>query len=122
MYVGYALHGSTGSVNVFLRSLVDGDLHQLYVTFSGKDWIFFDSAYDIDGNRLDFVEIDREVSTSSGITEDFALNLSEDYLESAAEKGMNVKFVGQRGERTLVLKPHYIEGYLKRLRELTGSK
>ncbi len=48
--------------------------------------------------------------------------LSDGYLKSATRKGLEVKFVGKRGERKVYIQPHYVKGYLKKYRELTAPK
>ena len=119
----FADHGASGYADVFLRTLVkDGhDTHQLYVAFRDEDWVYFSRAYDSKGNELKFIEIKRQKVTA-GITEHFAATLSNDYLESATRKGLEVRFVGKRGEREVHIRPHYVKGYLKKYRELTATK
>ena len=122
VYHPYQTPYSTGYSDLLLRTLVvegRSEFHQLYVTFYGYDWIFFNRAYDINGNQLKFTKIDRVVA-SLGIQEDFVITLAEDYLESATKSGLNIKFVGKRGERVVTLGPHYVEGYLKKYRKLTS--
>lgn len=119
----FADHGTSGYADVFLRTLVkdESETHQLYVAFYDEDWVYFSRAYDSKGNELTFIEIKREEVTG-GITEHFAATLSDDYLESARRKGLEVKFVGKRGERAVYMRPHYVKGYLKKYRELTAPK
>jgi hypothetical protein len=119
----FAEYGSSGYADVFLRTFVkDGhNTHQLYVAFRDEDWIYFDRAYDIKGNELRFIEIKRQEVTA-GITEHFAATLSDDYLESATRQGLEVKFVGERGERKVYIRPHYVKGYLKKYIKLTAPK
>ena len=52
---------------------------------------------------------------------DFAVILSREYLVSATKSGLYVKCVAERGERVITLEPHYVEGYLKKCRELTSK-
>jgi hypothetical protein len=112
--------GESGYANVFLRTIVkDGpDIHQLYVAFRDRKWIFFEKAYDENGNQLQFIEVERKEVTP-GISEHFAATLSDDYLESATETGLEVKFSGKEGKRTVYLKARYVRGYLKKYRELS---
>ena len=119
----FADHGASGYADVFLRTFVrDGsDTHQLYVAFHDDDWVYFDRAYDSKGNELKFIEIKREKVTG-GITEHFTARLSYDYLKSATGKGLEVKFVGKKGERKVYMRPHYVRGYLKKYKELTSPK
>jgi hypothetical protein len=119
----FANYGASGYADVFLRTLVKDkhDTHQLYVAFRDEDWVYFSRAYDSKGNELKFIEIKRRQVTG-GITEHFAATLSDDYLQSATRKGLEVKFVGKRGERQVSLRPHYVKGYLKKYRELTATR
>ncbi len=119
--IDYTEYESSGSAKVFLRSNIEDDIHQLYLEFCGESWIFFNSAYDIDGNQLKFTQIDRHVLKESGIIERFVVSFSRHYLKSAAQEGLNMKFEGKRGERTVVLGPLYVQGYLKRLGESTAK-
>ena len=115
---------ATGYADVFLRTFVaDGRLvfHQLFVTYYGSEWVFFDEAYDINGNKLEFIEIDRDFE-SLGIIEIFAIIFREGHLEAARKTGINIKCRGRRGERVIILEPTFVEGYLKKCRELTSSK
>jgi hypothetical protein len=119
----FADYGASGYADVFLRTLVrDGDhTHQLYVAFHDQDWVYFDRAYDSKGHELNLTQIKREKVTG-GITEHFAATLSDDYLKTARHKGLEVKFVGKRGERNVYMRPHYVKGYVKKYRELTAPK
>jgi len=113
-----------GYSDVFLRTLImDGRLlfHQLFVTFKGLEWVFFDEAYDLKGNKLEFIEINRDFR-SRGIIEIFAITFREEYLEASTKTGINIKCIGERGERIITLEPAYVEGYMKKCRELNSSQ
>jgi hypothetical protein len=113
-----------GYSDVFLRTFVtDGTLvfHQLFVTYYGPEWIFFDEAYDMNGNKLEFIEIERDFE-NLGIIEIFAVIFREGHLEAATKTGINIKCRGRRGERVITLAPTLVEGYLKECRELTSSQ
>ena len=115
--------GESGYADVFLRTFVtDGpDIHQLYVAFRDSNWVFFSKAYDGNGNELEFIEIDRKQATP-GISEHFAANLSDDYLESATETGLEVEFSGKEGKRTVYLRARYVRGYLQKYRKLSSGE
>jgi len=119
----FSSSGATGYADVFLRTFVrEGpDLHQLYVAFRDQNWVFFNQAYDKNGNELEFTEIDRKEVTA-GITEHFAAKLTDEYLESASNTGLQVKFLGKQGERTVRLRSRYVRGYLQKYKELTTSQ
>jgi hypothetical protein len=113
-----------GYSDVFLRTLVaDGRLvfHQLFVNFNGLEWVFFNEAYNVNGNKLEFIEINKDFR-SLGITEIFAITFSEGYLEAATKTGINIRCIGKRGERAITLEPNYVECYLKKCRGLTSSQ
>jgi hypothetical protein len=116
-------YAASGYADVFLRTLVRDKhyTHQLYVAFHDQDWVYFDRAYDSKGNELNLTQIKREKVTG-GITEHFAATLSDDDLKTARRKGLEIKFVGKRGQRKVYMRPHYVRGYLKRYRELTAPK
>jgi hypothetical protein len=115
---------STEYSDVFLRTLVVREkikFQQLYVTFYGLDWVFFNEAYDINGNKLEFVQLDRTFD-SPGVVEHFTITFPRGYLESVTKSGINIKCVGKKGERVVTLEPTHIEGYLKKYRELTSTQ
>jgi len=115
---------AVGYSDVFLRTLVaDGRLvfHQLFVTFNGPEWVLFNGVYDISGNELEFIEINRDFR-SRGIAEIFAITFSDGYLEAATKTGINIKCSGKRGERVITLEPTYVEGYMEKCGELTSSQ
>ena len=90
--------------------------YQLYINFMSSDWVFFDQAYDSDGRRLDFVKIDRDVRYGGSVKEAFAINFPRSYLEEKAKgDGLNIKFVGKRGEQILLLRPIWVEGFLMKV-------
>ena len=115
---------AVGYSEVFLRTLVADQrlvFHQLFVTFNGLEWVFFNEVYDISGNKLEFIELDRDFR-SQGIIEIFAITFSEGYLKAATKTGIDIKCIGKRGERVITLEPTYVQGYLEKCRKLTSSK
>ena len=113
-----------GYSDVFLQTFVaDGRLlfHQLFVTYYGLECVFFEEAYDINGNKLELIEIDRDFE-NLGIIEIFAVIFREGHLEAATKTGINIKCRGRRGERIITLEPTFVEGYLQKCRELTSSQ
>ena len=115
---------AVGYSDVFLRTFVaDGRpvFHQLFAIFNGLEWVFFNGVYDISGNKLEFIEIDRDFE-NQGIIEIFAMTFREGSLEAATKSGINIKCRGSRGERVITLEPTFVEGYLKKCRELTSSQ
>ena len=47
--------------------------------------------------------------------------LSKKYLASAAKLGINIRCVANKSAEVITLEPHYVEGYLKKCRELTSK-
>ena len=47
--------------------------------------------------------------------------LSKEYLASAAKLGINIRCVADKSAEVITLEPHYVEGYLKKCRELTSK-
>lgn len=113
-----------GSYYAFLRVLVNDryvTFYQFYISDSDENWRFFNRAYDSNGNKLDFVEIDHQIKSSQSVRmqEDFTINLSREYLDGAKNSGLNIKAVGKRGEKIFVLPGYYVEGFLKKVDEYT---
>lgn len=81
-------------------------------------WKFFNAAYDSNGNKLDFVSIDRNVdynkySADVALEEDFGVNLSREYLNAHAAKGVSVKVYGKSGgAKIYTLPPTYVRAFL----------
>jgi hypothetical protein len=91
---------------------------QVYATsFYSGQWRFYREAYDSDGNRLDFVSIDRKVASCSGgsgcyYEETIGLNVSRKYLEDHKATGIRFKVSGKAGEFTEFLPAAYVKGFL----------
>ena len=97
--------------------------HQLYVVPYSNTPRFFLNAYDVKGNRL---ELDHDLlfvhdGEDSFFLEHFAVILSKEYLASAAKLGINIRCVADKSAEVITLEPHYVEGYLKKCRELTSK-
>ena len=90
--------------------------YQIYVVSSyGGDWRFYNSAYDSDGNRLDFTSISRDVDCSKyGCThyEHLGLSVTKQYLNKNKSLGINFKVSGKAGEATFLMPGSYIEDFL----------
>lgn len=110
----------------FLRAMKDEksgkDFIQIYVSNEDTDWLFFNHAIDSDGNKLEFIEIDRQTSQSTkygvGVIEDFAIVVNQDYLSTKANDGIRIKVYGKRGGRIINIPPFYIQGFLDRYKNV----
>lgn len=95
------------TVQLYFRDQYDGE------------WRFYNSAYDIDGNKLDFLSIDRKVDTCGKFGcrhfEDVGITVTRDYLDSRRDRGIKLKVSGRAGEAIVDLPPGYIQGFLQRL-------
>ena len=77
--------------------------------FTGSEWYFLSQAVDIDGKKLNFEEMDHEVT--GGIRETFSISLTKDYLKKHIKKGIKIKLYGKRGDAILDIPPAYVEGF-----------
>lgn len=77
----------------------------------------YDSAYDSNGNKLDMVIVSRDLHLCGPMycnyQERLVLNVSESYLESNKNFGMNFKLIGKNGEAILFLPSGYIKAFLE---------
>lgn len=106
------------SLRAFAFENPPNTIYQIYVSdYYNGNWKFYDYAYDSDGNKLDFVRIDRRVSGCSSYgcshTEDFALNVSRKYLQDRASTGIRFKVSGKGGEEIFFIPASYINGFLQ---------
>lgn len=92
--------------------------YQIYLTsFYNVQWRFYNEAYDSKGSKLDFVSIDRKVSSCSGsggcyYEETVGLNVTRKYLEENQDTGIRYKISGKAGEAVGFLPAAYIKGFL----------
>ena len=91
---------------------------QIYCSHEEIDWLFFDHAVDIDGHQMEFHQVSRNTSQHTkygvGIIEDFAIDVTRDYLTAKAAAGLRIRVYGKSGDRTLVIPAFYIQGFLER--------
>jgi hypothetical protein len=113
-----------GPARFELRALVENDrllFIQLAVDSGDYAWRLFSGAADEFGNELDFVSLnqhsfdpDRRTSFQQE-TEKWAVRLSKNRLEEAAQKGLVVEALGSKGKSRISVKPSYIQGFLRKL-------
>lgn len=113
-----------GFDTLFLRAYKYDDpkmpsLYQIYVAdYYDGDWRFYNTAYDSNGKRMDFVQISRDVGACgrySGCskTEHLALTVDRAYLESGANTGIQFQVSGKAGSEVFNLTGPAIAGFLK---------
>jgi len=92
--------------------------YQVYITsFYSTEWRHYNEAYDSDGNRMDFISIDKKVDSCSGargcyFEETVGLNVTRKYLEDRQDTGIRYKVSGKVGEFTGFLPAAYVKGFL----------
>lgn len=83
-----------------------------------SDWRFYSEAYDSDGQRLDFMSIDRKVGYCSKYVcskdEHMGISVSHDYLVKHSGTGMTFKVSGRGGEKVFALPASCIQAFLDR--------
>ena len=91
----------------------------MHDSYSGQ-WRFYDSAYDSNGNKLDFKSIRRNVVHCGSIggcsySEDMSVLVTEEYLQANAESGIRFKITGKSGEEIFEINPFYIKAFLRKI-------
>jgi len=90
--------------------------YQLILITVNKNWQFLDTAYDIQGNKLDLIVIDRKVLRGTGsVQEIVGIKLTDPYMAQAVINGINIKVIGKRGNVIIKLSGGYVFGYLQRV-------
>lgn len=88
---------------------------QLVVGLKAFHWVFYDKAYDSDGQSLSTVVLDRAVNMCSQYicnhTEIIAVTLPQGYL-SAHASGLRIQVSGKGGNYVVQVPAAYIEGFL----------
>jgi hypothetical protein len=110
---GAATNSATGDVLMMhYGSIGEGPSpYWLNILAVPDDWAFYESAFDAEGNELNFSQIDRDIQYNS-VKESFGINFSREYLESAQTKGLTIRAVGQGGSKVFELSPEYIKSFL----------
>jgi hypothetical protein len=74
----------------------------LYFSTNTPEWYFFDHAADVDGNELRVIQGSRDVEIG-GVHELIGVELTPKYLADHRATGFNLKIMGSKGERVLVV-------------------
>lgn len=97
-----------------LKPLVEPAV-QLVVDMVNFHWVFYDNAYDSDGNALSTKVLDRNVKNcGSGVcvhTEVLAITLPRGYLGAHAS-GLNVQISGKGGAYVVAIPAGYVQGFV----------
>lgn len=87
--------------------------YQIYVSDHYENgWRFYDTAHDINGQRLNLIEISREVGVCDqrGCShyEDVAISVSRGYLEANSKSGIKFQISGRGGKEVFTLPAEHI--------------
>lgn len=113
------------SCHAFLRAAVKGGVpsfYQVYVSVGGKEFVLFNRALDINGGRLEFVEINRvdrskydsKNRLEKKFEEEFAITLDADYMERARLLGLDIQARGERGRVTIKMPAYVVDGFMSK--------
>lgn len=114
----------TFPVNIRYRALsVDSEIKfiQLYVTVSATEWGFYNSAFGEDGTELTVNALDQSVDSSAAmvtVQEDFAITLSDQYLEKMAISDWKIKVYGQRKEGVFIVPVALSKAFNEKIKSL----
>lgn len=86
---------------------------------SARDWRYFDRAFAIGGKKFKVTKILRKVDVKHGVMtrEEVAIIFERKFLEESAQSGINLKVVGNQGEKVVYLESIYVQGFLSALEE-----
>lgn len=113
------------SDTVYLRAtkfdINNSVLYQIYaVDFYYGDWRFLDNTYDVDGNALKTLVIDRKVHSCAGGSclkgEHVGVEVTRDYLEKNIAQGIRIKISGKGGEEIFSIPGPYVKGFLEAMK------
>jgi PDZ domain len=86
-------------------SIVNGIAKNPMLLFSSytPEWYFFERAADIDGIEFQVIKGNRDLEYIGGVHEVIGVELSPKYLADHRATGMNIKIIGSRGAKVLVI-------------------
>lgn len=95
-------------------------IYQIYTANMSNGWVFYNSVYDSDGNKLNFTKISSQVVSCVGggrclVREDIGVNISRDYLEKHQSTGIRFKASGRNGESIYFIPGAYIRAFLSKI-------
>jgi hypothetical protein len=125
-------YGNAFYHDIHLRAFSSGKRpvsYQIYVTtyYTDSRWMHYRNAFDDHGTRLSLTPIGYDVDTSEAYNrvykvEDFAINVSKEYLERLAKRpDVEFKITGPGGSMRFELPPSHIEGFLRGMTEAKGK-
>jgi hypothetical protein len=103
---------------LFLRShvKVKRKTLELYVTYYGDDWVFFNNASYLGGEKLGFIPVDQSVVKKGGgiIREDFILIVDAEYAKIALNSSLMIQARGNRGSLLIDIPSYYFQGFMNK--------
>lgn len=108
-------------------SITDGIAKNPVLMFSTftPEWYFFDRAADVDGNELPVIRGGRDVQLG-GVSETIGIVMTPKYLTDHRTTGFNLKIMGSRGARVVVVSPEVITtfeaAYLSEVEKVGGFR
>ena len=100
------------NISMFYRIIKNNSniLPQLYFVYRSDNWAFFREAYDENGNKLNFVEINGGDDVITGrytvrVQEQFALNVDDKFIKKYEKTGVEIKFVGIKRDSIFYVHP-----------------
>lgn len=84
----------------------------LYIVYSGKDWMFYESAKDTDAKNIPLTKLHSNVGTRAYISEEVSLNPSKTYLQSKTNTNWEFRLYGKKYYSDITIYSDYIKGYL----------
>jgi hypothetical protein len=107
-------NGYEEDANLVLGFVTNADGRRFFIRIiaNQSEWSFYKSATFSDGTAAKFSPIDRDVSRY-GVEEQFALDVTEQYLRDHQQQGLKFRVYGKRSNMDWEIPPHYICGILK---------
>ena len=93
-------------------------MKQLYFVYSSSDWSFFYSAFDENGNKLSFTEIDQNVLHNGRINEKFGINIDDRFISKYKDTGVEIKIKGKKQDLIFKIQPAVIEALSEHLKNI----
>ena len=111
---------STRSDVSLVRGFINGkgSLTGMGFVIWARDWYFLNSCYVMNYGEIEVLRNNRQVDvtgSSVGVKESISIFIPQSLLMSRKDSGIQMKFVGDRGDVELVIPSYYIQGYLDAL-------
>lgn len=97
----------------FQMAIVDGEPHNPVLMYSSDttDWYFFNHAADVEGHEFNVIEGPRDVYAGDSVHEIVGIEMTPDYIRQHRVTGMNIKVMGQRGDKVIQIPGEAISAF-----------